>query len=79
MIWSESLNWTQIKVPFRKIRVGVDDQIVNDQPITGTQKKLLLVLQTRKTMRIFSVKAHRIMTLVLLGHKKPYLFLSKSK
>ena len=33
------LNWMQIKVPFRKVRVTVDDQMVSDQPIEGTQSR----------------------------------------
>merc|ERR1719474_1052745 len=33
------LNWTQIKVPFSKIRVDVDDRMVHSQPIESTQNR----------------------------------------
>ena len=33
------LNWTQIKVPFSKIRVDVDDRMVHDEPFEHTQNR----------------------------------------
>lgn len=33
------LNWTQIKVPFSKVRVDVDDRMVHDEPLELTQNR----------------------------------------